>query len=200
MRAGGSLALVAALVLSGLACASPPRNLDDLCSIFREKPSWQRAAQRTRERWGVPSWVQLAIVHQESRFQARARPARKRYLGFIPGPRPSSAYGYGQVITSTWDRYRRESGERFADRNDFGDVSDFIGWYAHWLHERGGMPLGDARQLYLAYHEGPAGFRAGSHLRKPWLLAVSAKVDARAERYRRQSHRCTAHLATQTDS
>ena len=84
------------------ACASgPPRNPDDLCDIFSEKRGWYAAAQQASERWGVPEAVQLAFVHQESRFDADARPPRRRLFGIIPTTRLSSAYGYGQVNPRT---------------------------------------------------------------------------------------------------
>jgi len=49
----------------------------------------------------------MAIIRQESSFQADAQPPRSRILWIIPGPRPSSAYGYSQALDGTWDWYRQ---------------------------------------------------------------------------------------------
>jgi len=178
-----------------LACVTrPPEEPDDLCAIFEEKRGWYRAALRSFERWKVPEAVQLAIIHQESSFRALARPPRRRILWIFPGPRPSSAYGYGQVVDPTWKLYQR-AGRAGASRSDFGDVSDFIGWYASWIERRTGVPKSDAAQLYLAYHEGPEGYRRGNHRSKPWLVKVSQKVASRAARYQAQYEGCRESLA-----
>jgi hypothetical protein len=178
------------IVLAALVgCAQGPlTDLDDLCRIFEERPKWRESAVRAGDRWGVGAPIQLAFVHQESRFRAEARPARKRFLG-IPLWRPSSAYGYGQVSDGTWEMYL-EREQRRAKRDRFEDVADFIGWYANHIHQMTGIPKDDAYRLYLAYHEGPTGFRRGSYLEKPWLLQVASKVEARAERYAEQRERC----------
>lgn len=189
------LACWIAPLLLALACATrPPDDPGNLCSIFAEKRGWYRAATDTRERWGVPEAVQLAIIHRESSFRADARPPRRRFLWVLPGRRPSSAYGYGQVLDGTWDLYQRDTGRGGADRHDFGDVSDFIGWYAHRIRAQSGIQPTDAYHLYLAYHEGPLGYVRGTHLGKPWLLAVADQVAARAARYARQHARCRDRL------
>jgi len=194
----GACAVIAVLVVAGpwMACiGGPPSDADDLCSIFREKRSWYRSAQRTYERWGVPEAVQLAIIHQESSFRSSARPPRRRILGFLPGPRLSSAYGYGQVIDSTWDRYRRATDRSGADRDDFGDVADFIGWYVERIHRRTGIPKNDATELYAAYHEGPGGYVRGTHLDKPRVSRTAVRVGRRASRYQAQYERCREDLS-----
>ncbi len=178
-----------------VSCATPPQQPDDLCAIFDEKRGWYLDARRSAERWGVPEPVQLALIHQESSFRAAARPPRRWFLWLIPGPRPSTAYGYGQVLDSTWSIYEREGGGRGADRDDFGDVTDFIGWYANRIRARTGVSPADASALYLAYHEGPGGYARGTHANKPWLLRVARKVEARADRYTRQYAGCAERLA-----
>jgi len=55
---------------------------------------------------------------------------------------------------------------------------------------RSGVALSDARNQYLAYHEGQGGFMRGTHLKKPWLLAVADKVANRSSTYRRQLKSC----------
>ncbi|MDX5357361.1 MAG: lytic transglycosylase, partial [Rhodobacterales bacterium] len=56
--------------------------------------------------------------------------------------------------------------------------------------ERLGIHRTDARNQYLAYHEGRAGFARGSHRAKPWLMAVSDRVASRSETYRAQLENC----------
>ena len=192
-----SVAVLGALLgLPWMACmGGPPREPDDLCSIFREKRSWHRSAQRSFERWGVPESVQLAIIHQESSFRSDARPARRKILWVLPGPRPSSAYGYGQVIDETWQGYLRANGLRRASRDDFEDVADFIGWYGDRIHKRAGVSKWNATEMYAAYHEGPGGYLRGTHLSKPWLGRVAVRVGHRAKRYQAQYEGCREDLS-----
>jgi hypothetical protein len=189
----GALALASCLVLS--ACASgPPKDLDDACAIFREKDDWWEAARDAHAHWGVPEPVVLAVIHQESRFRGDSRPPRRKLLGFIPWKRPSSAYGYGQVTESTWREYQERTGNGGADRDDFDDVADFVGWYGNVIHHAVHVAKDDAFNLYLAYHEGPGGFRRGTYHAKPWLLRVARAVARRAERYRVQYAACRHEL------
>ena len=196
LHTGRLVTLAAVLVLLFQSCSTtPPRNGDDLCAIFYQKGRWYWAARGSFERWGVPESVQMAIVHQESRFRADARPGWRRVLGIIPVGRLSSAYGYGQVKDGTWSDYIRATGHRGAERDDFAYVADFIGWYGDLIHRRTAVEKHDAYNLYLAYHEGPGGFARGSHLGKPWLLSVGRKVEARARLYQDQYPHCRERLA-----
>ncbi len=173
----------------------PPENPEDLCAIFGEKRSWYRAARRSSERWNVPEAVQLAVIYQESSFRGGVRPPRKRILWIFPGPRPSSAFGYGQVLDATWRHYQDSTGRPGAERNDFADVADFVGWYGDSIHRQTGIARDDAYRLYLAYHEGPGGYARGSHRRKRWLLDTARRVEARAGRYQEQYDGCRKRLA-----
>lgn len=189
-------ALVAAVAaLDGCSATSPPRHVDDACAIFREKKDWYVEARDARERWGIPISIQLAFIRQESAFDGDARPKRKWYLGFIPGSRPSTAHGYAQALESTWNEYRKATGEGGADRDEFGDAVEFIGWYNARAAKICGIPKNDAYRLYLAYHEGPHGYKKGTHRRKEWLLTTAKKVATRAERYRSQLASCEKDLA-----
>lgn len=174
-----------------MACrAGPPSDIDDLCAIFEQRESWREAAASSYERWGIPEPIQLAILHQESRFRSAARPGWKRVLWIIPVGRLSSAYGYGQVKDGTWQDYLKKTGSADARRTSFRDVVDFIGWYGQLIHRVTDVPKNDAYHLYLAYHEGPAGFARGSYQDKPWLLGVARKVEARAGLYAAQYATC----------
>ncbi|MDX1656390.1 MAG: transglycosylase SLT domain-containing protein [Candidatus Competibacteraceae bacterium] len=191
-----TVTLLAALVaLLAMGCASaPPRNPNDACAIFAQYPHWYREARRAQERWGVPVPVLLAIIHHESGFQAEARPPRRRYLWIIPGPRRSSAYGYAQALDGTWDWYRQSTGNRGADRNDFGDAVDFVGWYLQENRRRNGVALDDAYSQYLAYHQGHTGYARGDHLGQNWLHRIAQGVERQAVRYAKQLQNCRGEL------
>lgn len=185
------LALLFLLLSCISACTtSPPRDVDNICAIFFEKDGWFAAATDARDEWGSPIPVMMAIIHQESRFRADARPPRKKILGFIPGPRPSSAYGYSQAKTTTWSEYKRDAGRFGADRDDFGDAIDFVGWYNRQSLQRSGLAPQNTYGLYLAYHEGHGGYNRATYLQKPWLMDVARKVQSRADSYQLQLVYC----------
>mgnify|MGYP006074161895 CR=1 FL=1 len=188
--------LSGALVTLGLAgCASaPPASRDNICAIFEEKADWYEDAKTARARWGVPITVMMAIMHQESRFEATAKPPRKKIFGVIPGPRPSDAYGYSQALEGTWRQYERSSGNYGADRDDFDDAIDFIGWYNAETYRLNGVAVDDTYSLYLAYHEGHGGFKRGTYEGKAWLINVAKKVDRRATTFSSQLHKCQQKL------
>ena len=188
-------ALLGALILFLAACATtPPAEVSDVCQIFREKSGWYEDAKESRARWGVPVSVSMAFMHQESRFVATAKPPRKKLWGVIPGPRPSDSYGYSQAKNSTWEWYQRSTGNYGADRDDFGDAIDFIGWYNNVSNKELGIDKQDAFRLYLAYHEGHGGYRKQSYRSKDWLVDVARKVERQAKRYNGQLQECSEEL------
>lgn len=77
---------------------------------------------------GVPVHVQMAIIHQESKFIGDNRTPVKYVLGVLPmGGRQSSAYGYAQALDATWKEYQRaEGGRGGAKRDDIRDATDFM--------------------------------------------------------------------------
>lgn len=190
---GTLMVALVALALTG--CVSrPPENAENLCDIFDEKRGWYKHARKSSKRWDSDIPVMMSIMYQESSFKARAKPPRKWYLWIIPGPRPASAYGYAQAIDATWDLYRKSSGRGGADRNDFDDAIDFIGWYNDQSRQRNQIGKTDAYHLYLAYHEGHGGFAKRSFKKKQWLKDVAKKVSARTKTYRGQLAGCEKRL------
>lgn len=169
---------------------SAPRQLDDACAIVRERPHYLRAMKTTERRWGVPVWVQMAVIHQESKFVGNAQTPHRYVLGVIPMGRQSSAYGYSQALDGTWEDYVQATHRRGARRDRIEDATDFMGWYFNETRRSLGIPVGDAERQYLAYHEGRAGYARNSHQGKPWLLDVAARVGRRADMYRDQLSRC----------
>ncbi|MCI4663506.1 MAG: lytic transglycosylase [Neomegalonema sp.] len=188
----GGAALICAL-LASCATLKAPRRQNDVCAMLATHPEWRRAVRRTERKWGAPAHVQLAIIWKESSFRHDARPPRKRILfGLAPWGRVSSAYGYSQALDGTWKRYLRETGRSSwaASRTDFGDSSDFIGWYMATTQRVNGVPMSDAITQYLNYHEGHAGYRRGSYRRKAWLIRAARRAGRQAERYRKQMRAC----------
>ena len=183
------------VLLAVTACTtSPPQNTNNLCDIFREKDGWYDDAVDASEEWGSPVPVMMAVIYQESRFKAKAKPPRKQILGFIPGPRPSSAYGYSQAKKTTWKEYKRNAGRYGADRDDFADAIDFVGWYNYQSHKRSGVSRSDPYRLYLAYHEGHGGYNRGTYRKKQWLMDVAKKVERKAGTYQLQLQSCEDDL------
>ncbi|MDD4916025.1 MAG: hypothetical protein PHW13_13440 [Methylococcales bacterium] len=177
------------------ACATtPPKNTEDICRIFQEKDDWYGSALDSARRWGIPIAVQMAIIHQESRFVSDARPPRPLILGFIPWFRSSSAYGYPQAKDEAWADYQANTGAWWASREDFADSTDFVAWYCAISHRKLGIPVSDANNLYLTYHEGHNGYKHNHHLAKQWLLTAAQKVHQRALRYDAQLSTCRQEL------
>ncbi|KUJ85387.1 lytic transglycosylase [Ruegeria marisrubri] len=184
-------ALLAVLLLASCGGSkAPPSNLNDACSIAKQRPDYMKAFKATERRWGVPVHVQMATIYQESKYRHDARTPHKYVLGVIPMGRQSSAYGFSQALDGTWEQYQKETGKRRAKRDRIRDASDFVGWYMNKSWEKNGIPPSDTRNQYLAYHEGHAGYARGTYRGKSWLLRVADDVDARAERYRQQLAFC----------
>ena len=187
-------AMLLVCMLTVQACASPPTRPNDVCSIFAEKRGWHKAAVSAQEKWGTSMHVPMAFMFQESTFRAKARPPRKKLLGFIPWRRLSSAYGYAQAIDGTWSQYLRATGEYWRVRTDFADATDFIHWYMREAIRINKVSANDAYNLYLNYHEGTTGFARKSHQAKPWLLRAAENVQRRSQRYHSQYEECRTSL------
>ncbi len=185
-----------AMLLSLCACATaPPKQPNDACAIFEEKRAWFKAAKRAASRWDTHVPIILAFIKQESSFRAHAKPPRQgSFLWVFPGSRASSAYGYSQALDGTWRDYQEATGNRWAERDNFADAVDFIGWYNAQSHQRNGIARDDAYNLYLAYHEGQGGFARGSYRDKRQLQRIARRVATQADRYAAQYARCKQAL------
>ncbi len=169
----------------------PPSRQDDACSILEQRRGWLRDMQKTEAVWGAPVSVQMAIIWKESSFRARAKTRRTYFLGSIPTGHISTAFGFSQALDGTWGDYQSATGARSARRTDFGDSSDFIGWYMSESNRRNGIGLTDAYNQYLAYHEGQGGYSRGTYRGKDWLLNVARQVQNRANLYATQLPDCS---------
>ncbi len=188
------LSLGFAALAAGCASIEPPRQALNACAIFEQKPGWWRSVKKVERRWGAPPALTLAIIRHESSFDAEARPPRKDGFLFFPGKRPSSAFGYAQALDGTWDQYRRAAGEGGAERDEFDDSADFVGWYAAESRRALNLAWSDARSHYLAYHEGHGGYSRGSYKDKPWLVRRAGEVERTYRAYSAQISSCEADL------
>jgi len=161
----------------------------NICHVLNEHPSWYWAALDTQHKWGIPLSVQMAIVNEESGFRSHAQTPARKLFGFTLWHQ-STAEGFPQALNGTWHRYVILNGKISANRADFTDASDFMGWYLHDIHTSAHVANNDAYRLYLAYHEGLGGFRARSYLREPWLIAVAHNVAWHAKLYHQQIAHC----------
>lgn len=184
------------LLTTGCATLAPslPRDQTNLCEIFREQPRWYDYARASQDRWGTPIATQMAFIQRESSFRSRIKPPRQRLLGFIPWSRPSSAYGYAQAQDPVWGEYREEAGSLTARRTHMKHATDFVGWYNHRVHHSVGISLHNPEHLYLAYHEGPTGYRRGTWRSKPAVQSAARQTADRARHYQSQLNACEAEF------
>lgn len=184
-------AVVLVLILGS--CASDgnrPSDIDNACVIKAEKPQWYSATKAAEQRWGVPSHVQLATIYYESKFRSDARTRREYLFGFIPNGRQSSAFGFSQALDATWDWYRDDTGRRGADRDDFSDSVDFMGWYMDQSFQRNGIAKDDAYNQYIAYHEGHTGYANGNHNNDSFVRNYARRVQDKADEFEQQLQSC----------
>ena len=186
------IVLLAASCGGGGGDFSAPRDLDNACAILTERPHYTRAFRAAERKWGVPMHVQMATIYQESKFIGNALTPFRYTLGVIPMGRQSSAFGYSQALDGTWDEYLEETGNRRAKRDDIRDATDFMGWYMAKSRDSLGLQMYDARNHYLAYHEGRTGYSRGSYNSKAWLVRVAGEVDNRSRLYQAQLASCRA--------
>ena len=174
------------------ACSSIPKNTADGCSIFYEKYFWYKHTKKTEKKWGVPIYIQLAIIKTESDFNWLAKPKRLKLFKVIPYKRPSSSFGYSQAVKGTFKQYKNETGNKLARRTRFKDSVDFIGWYMNKTEKILKIPKTDVYRQYIAYHEGWGNYKNYKNNKKVIILAKS--VTSQAEKYRKQIKQCQRKL------
>lgn len=176
-------------------CAdNPPKNLDNICSIYKEKRYWYKASLNTERKWGVPPQIPMAFIHQESKYNGTSLPPHKYILWIIPWGRVSSSYGFAQAQTPVWNEYIKDTGNSTAKRNNFADSIDFIGWFMDKTYRTNKISKWDSYSQYLNYHEGWGGYRRKTYNNKPWLIGVARKVQTRANNYGSQYKSCKEDL------
>ncbi len=194
IRTVAGMVLCLAITGCSTSMTPPPENVENICSIFQEKDGWYQHVLDSERKWGAPAHVLMAIVRHESRFVDDARPPMKKFLGIIPTGRPTSAYGYCQAVNGTWEDYLEETGNSDAERVNFDDAIDFVGWYTNVSFKKLGISKWDGYNQYLAYHEGHVGYSQRSYNKKAWLLRVAKKVQSTSELYAFQLNECREQL------
>ena len=187
--------LVVAFSVVVVGCSNnPPRQPDNLCKVFQEKPKWYRGAVKAEKSWGLPVAIGMAFVHRESSYVHDAKPPRGKLLWVIPWRRPSSAYGYAQATDEAWQDYKKQTRRLFVERDDLRDALDFIGWYNDRSHRTLGIAKNDSYNLYLAYYVGPTGYERGVYKNQPAVQSYARRVVQRAQSYSKQINGCARKL------
>lgn len=182
--------IILAALLAG--CASTPRMTDNACAVLDQKNgffhNWGRSAKKAEREYGIPMPIILATIYTESGFKQRAKPPRRKLLGFIPWKRPSSAYGYAQALDGTWAHYKRATGRHTASRTSFDDTARFVGWYHRETVRKNNVSPNDAYALYLNYHLGHSAYARGRT--SAVSVAAGRRMQTMANRYDAQLRRC----------
>lgn len=191
-----AISFVAALLASACASAPQPSNAEiaDACLLLQQNKPWRDTLREVARQWGAPIGYTLAVIKQESSFDSQALAPRgeRQWFGLVEGNRVSSAAGYSQALDGTWEAYKKATGRWGANRNNFQDSSDFIGWYYNTNGQRVGIGQYDYRAHYLVYHEGATGYLDGAWKKKGWLVGIADKVANQAARYEYQISNCSA--------
>ena len=180
------------LILFLTACSSVPKNTNNSCTIFEDRYLWYKHTKKVEEKWGIPVYIQLAFIKKESNYNFFARPPRHKLFKVIPYKRKSSSFGYSQAIKSSWNLYRKETGNKLALRTSFRSSVDFVGWYLNKSHKILKIPKNDAYKLYLSYYLGWSDYKNYSKDKKAIIYAKSVKDIA--SKYRKQLTTCRDQL------
>ncbi len=180
------LFIIFIILVSG--CSSIPSNTSNSCTIFSERYLWYKHTKKTEQKWGIPIYIQLAIIKMESDFDWLAKPNRKKIFKVIPYKRPSSSFGYSQAVKGTWEQYKKETGNKLATRARFKDSVDFIGWYTNKTETILKISKNDAFKQYLAYHEGWGNYK--NYKKNKKVMKLAKKVEKQSNIYKQQLLKC----------
>ena len=154
------------LLILGVFPALAHARTTNVCALLARNPSWHDHLLKAYDQWRVTPGTLLAVLDQESRFNAYARGAN------AGGANPSRNFGYAQANLRTWNWFLRDTGKTSGLRTDFATSLDFIGWHFATMERRINAPRTNVTAHYLAYKMGEGGYRRGA----------SAPVRARANR------------------
>ena len=166
-----------------------PIDYDNACSILAGKRHYYRAFKNTNRKWESPYMFKWQLYIMKVVFKIEQN-TNEVFLGIIPLGRESSAFGYAQALDGTWTDYKKATGRSIARRSSIRDSADFMGWYMTKTRKLTGVSLSDAKNQYLAYHEGQVGYLKGSYKRKQWLINKANNVGNRSSKYKRQLSTC----------
>tara|TARA_A100001015_G_C14663569_1_gene584010 strand:- start:108 stop:707 length:600 start_codon:yes stop_codon:yes gene_type:complete len=173
-------------------CSSIPSNTANSCNIFDERYFWYKHTKKVEQKWGTPIYIQLAIIKMESDFDWLAKPPRQKIFKVVPYKRQSSSFGYSQAIKGTWEQYKKETGNKLANRARFKDSVDFIGWYTNKTESILKISKKNAFKQYLAYHEGWGNFK--NYKKNKKVIVLAKKVEKQSNIYKKQLKKCSSSL------
>ena len=173
-------------------CSSIPSNTANSCNIFNERYFWYKHTKKVEQKWGTPIYIQLAIIKMESDFDWLAKPPRQKIFKVVPYKRQSSSFGYSQAIKGTWEQYKKETGNKLANRARFKDSVDFIGWYTNKTESILKISKKNAFKQYLAYHEGWGNFK--NYKKNKKVIVLAKKVEKQSNIYKKQLKKCSSSL------
>lgn len=171
------LLVISIIIISS--CSEKTQVNDNMgaCEILAQHSSWKKSLKTAQQNYNLPPAFAMAIIYQESRFNADAK---SKY---------SSAYGYAQAIDGTWKHFQQDVKSN-AKRNNFDDSVQFIGWYMSQLSKSLKLRMTDSKNLYMAYMLGATGFKryqAGTFKNKA-KLEEDKKIATKVSGYIGLSH------------
>jgi hypothetical protein len=153
----------------------------DACGLLARNSGWSDSLKAAQANWRVTPGTVLAILDQESRFNASARGVG------AAGANPVRNFGYAQANLGTWNWYLRETGKASGSRTDFGLSADFVGWHFATMERRIGAPRSDVVSHYLAYKMGEGGYKRGAPAS---ARAIANRIASRARGFDGQLAGC----------
>jgi hypothetical protein len=168
------LAALATVVTNGAPAAAQTANM---CTRISENPDWVGHLQAVEARWGVTPGTVMAILDQESRFNARAMGPG------ATGPAGQRNFGYAQANLRTWNWFLQDSGWNGSrSRSDFEASAHFIGWHFDEHVSLINAPVSDVYRHYLVFKQGLGGYRRGAPASSQRLARTIAGRAAAADR------------------
>jgi hypothetical protein len=168
-------------ILLWLAPSLATAQTSDVCGLLARNTGWSEALKTAQETWQVTPGTMLAVLDQESRFNANARGAG------AGGDNPSRNFGYAQANIRTWNWFLRDTGKASGARTDFGLSVDFVGWHFATMERRIGAPRSNTVAHYLAYKMGEGGYKRGA---SAGARAVATRIASRARGFDGQLAGC----------
>ena len=92
------------------------------------------------------------------------------------------------------DRYKEETGNKFATRTRFKDSVDFIGWYTNKTEKILKVSKKDAFRQYVAYHEGWGNYK--NYKKNNKVINLAKRVEKQSNIYKKQLSDCKNKLTT----
>lgn len=174
-----TLRSIFAMACAAVFLSAPPAlaQTADMCTVIARNPDWIPILQTVEETYGVTPGAVLAVIDQESRFNAAARGQG------ASGANPQRNFGYSQANLRTWNWFLRESGyEGSRSRTDFAASAHFIGWHFLEHVDTINAPVSDTYRHYLVYKQGLGGYRRGAPAASQRLARTIERRAATADR------------------